>query len=225
MAETTAERELNNDLRKALSAIEGVERSEVELAENGPLAIRVELAHGADRRTVGEAVQRLLEAHGLRSRVAPDRREPSPGSPPAPPPGLRHPAADPGPIPGPPGVVVEPPGPPIQPPVSGGIEAVTVFETMEGLMVTVVADGGRTAVRRARRTEPALHEAIVAAVGELNDSTAPPVGLLAVEHSEAFAAITVYLEGSDGQILAGVAVVAASHPFAFARAVWAALQD
>ena len=214
---------MNNDLRKALSAIEGVERSEVELAEDGPLAIRVELAPGADRSTVGEAVQRLLEAHGLRSRVAPDRRKPGPGSPPAPPPGLRQPATGPGPTPGPP--EVEPPGTPIQPRASSGIEAVTVSETIEGLMVTVVADGGRTAVRRARRTESALHEAIVAAVGELNDSAAPPVALVAVEHSEAFAAITVYLEGSDGQILAGVGVVAAGDPFAFARAVWAALQD
>jgi hypothetical protein len=64
----------------------------------------------------------------------------------------------------------------------------------------------------------------VAAVAELVDPDAPPVGLRAIEHSEAFAAMTVYLEGADGGIRAGASLVAAGNPFAFAQAVWVALR-
>jgi hypothetical protein len=120
---------------------------------------------------------------------------------------------------------MELPGPTSQPPGLSGIEVVTVSETVEGMVVTVVADGGRTAIRRARRSERALHEAVVSAVGELVDSGAPPAGLRAIEHSESFPAMTVYLEGADGRIKAGASLVAASNPFAFAQAVWAALHS
>ncbi len=215
---------MNDELPRALSAIEGVERSEVEMTEDGPLGIRVGLARGADRLAVAEAVQRLLEAHGLRSRVAPDRRQPGPGAPPAPPAESLRPGPAPGPAPIRNAIVLEQPGPTNQPPGLPGIEVVTVSETAEGLVVSVVADGGRTATRRARRSEQALHEAIVAAVGELVDPDAPPAGLRAIEHSEAFAALTVYLEGADGRMRAGASLVAAGNPFAFAQAVWAALR-
>lgn len=215
---------MNDELQRALSAIEGVERSEVEMTEDGPLGIRVGLARGADRLAVAEAVQRLLEAQGLRSRVAPDRRQPGPGSPPAPPTESPRPGPAPGPVPIRPAIVLEQPGPTSQPPGLPGIEVVTVSETAEGLVVSVVADGGRTVTRRARRSEQALHEAIVAAVGELVDPDASPAGLRAIEHSEAFAALTVYLEGADGLMRAGASLVAAGNPFAFAQAVWAALR-
>ena len=89
----------------------------------------------------------------------------------------------------------------------------------------MVAGGGKTAVRRARRSEQALHEAIVSAVGELADPEAPAAGLRGIEHSDAFAAMTVYLEGPDGRIRVGASVVLAGNPFAFAQAVWAALQS
>ena len=215
---------MNDELQRALSAIEGVERSEVEMTEDGPLGIRVGLTRGADRLAVAEAVQRLLEAHGLRSRVAPDRRQPGPGSPPAPPTESPRPGPAPGPVPIRPAIVLEQPSPTNQLPGLPGIEVVTVSETAEGLVVSVVADGGRTVTRRARRSEQALHEAIVAAVGELVDPDAPPAGLRAIEHSEAFAALTVYLEGADGRMRAGASLVAAGNPFAFAQAVWAALR-
>jgi len=214
---------VNDDLRLAMSAIEGVESSEVELTDDGPLAIRVRLAHAADRTAVAEAVQRLLEAHGLRSRVAPDRRQPSPDTPPAPPPEPPRSAPTPGPRMGPSGMVIESPGSPTPPPARRGIEAVTVSETVAGVVVTVVADGGRTASRRARRTEQALHEAIVAAVGDLIDLESP-AGLRAIEYSEAFPAMTVYIEGPDGRVRVGASLVAAGKPFAFAQAVWEALQ-
>lgn len=215
---------MKDDLRKALSAIDGVERSEVDLVDDGPLGIRVQLARDADRGVVADAVQRLLEAHGLRSRVAPDRRAPGPELPPAPPGEPRRPASSPGPTPGPAHVVGEPPVSQLPVPGGSGIEAVTVTETLAGVEVSVVADGGRTAVRRGRRTEQGLHEAIVAAVGELVDPQAPPVGLRGIEHSDAFPAMTVYLEGVDGLIRVGASVLAAGNPFAFAQAVWAALQ-
>ena len=215
---------MKNELEQALSEIYGVERSEVELSETGPLGIRVGLARGADRTAVAEAVQRLLESRGLRSRVAPDRRQPGPAEPPAPPAEPRRPMPTPGPIPGPPAAVADSPRPSSQPAGLTGIEVVTVSETVEGVLVTVVADGGRTAMRRARPTEQALHEAIVSAVGELIDPEAPPAGLRAVEHSEAFQAMTVYVEGEDGRVRAGASVVAAGNPFAFAQAVWAALR-
>jgi hypothetical protein len=101
---------------------------------------------------------------------------------------------------------------------------VTVTETLEGVIVSVVASDGRTAVRRARRTEQALHEALVSAVAELVDPESPPAGLRGIERSDTFAALTVYLEGANGSIRVGAAAVSASNPFAFAQAVWVALQ-
>jgi len=216
---------VKDELRKALSSIEGVERSEVDLVDDGPVCIRVSLARDADRVAVAEAVQRLLEAHGLRSRVAPDRRKPGPDQPPAPPPGPQRPTADPGPAPGP------DPGPLPMPGSARGaagrlnVEAVAVTETVDAVIVSVTAGGGRTAVRRARRTEQGLHEALAAAVGELVDPGGPPVGIRSIELSDAFAALTVYLEGADGTIRVGASVVAAGYPFAFAQAVWVALQS
>ena len=53
---------MNEDLKKALSSIEGVERSEVDLVDDGPLGIRIRLSRDADRRAVADSVQRLLEA-------------------------------------------------------------------------------------------------------------------------------------------------------------------
>lgn len=215
---------MNEDLKKALSSIEGVERSEVDLVDDGPLGIRIRLSRDADRRAVADSVQRLLEAHGLRSRMAPDRRTPGPERPPAPPSDPTRPVEKPGPVPGPPRA----PEPATQDAASvdsGGIEAVTVTETAGGVVVSVVAGGGKTAVRRARRSEQALHEAIVSAVGELVDPEAPAAGLRRIEHSDAFAAMTVYLEGPDGRIRVGASVVLAGNPFAFAQAVWAALHS
>ena len=214
---------MNDELRRALSAIDGVERSEVEIADNGPLAVRVQLARGADRRAIAERVQRVLEAHGLRSRVAPDRRRPVPDTPPAPPVEPGRTTSSLTPSPGPP--VAESSGPSVPPSVSDRIKTVTVSETTEGVVVAVVAGGGRAATRRARRSEEALHEAIVAAVAELIDPEAPSPGLQAVEYSAAFPAVTVYLEDSDGRVRVGASLVAASHPFALALAVWSALQD
>lgn len=214
---------MKDDLRTALSAIEGVERSEVDLADNGPLGIRVRLAHGADRGAVAEAVQRLLQARGLRSRVAPDRRQPGPETPPTPPEGPQRAGPEPGPAPH--RTIAESSGSSTPSPDRYGIEAVTVSETIREIVVTVLADGGRTVTRRARRTEQGLHEAIVAAVGELIHPEAPPAGLRGIEFSDAFPAITVYLEGPDGQVRVGAALVAATNPFAFAQAVWAALQS
>jgi hypothetical protein len=80
-------------------------------------------------------------------------------------------------------------------------------------------------VRRARRTEQGLHGAIVAAVAELFDPEAPPHGLLGVEFSDTFSAMTVFLEGTGGVIRVGASPVAAGNPFAFAQAVWAALRS
>ena len=217
---------MNADLHEALSAIEGVERSEVELTDVGPLAVRVQLAQGADRIAVAEAVQRLLEAHGLRSRVAPDRRKPGPDTPPAPPRESPGPALTPGPPPpAPVRAVVEPSIPPVPAPAPLGIESVSVSETADGVVVAVQAHGGQTATRRSRRTERALQEAIVTAVGELFDPDAPSLGLRAIEYSETFVALTVYLEGPDGRIRTGASLIAAGRPFALAQAVWAALRD
>ncbi len=128
-----------------------------------------------------------------------------------------------GPAPGPDRGGREPPE--ALPALSGsiGIEAVTVSETTDGLVVSVVAGGGRSAVRRARRTEQGLHEAIVAAVAELYDPEASPYALRGVEQSDSFPALTVYLEGAAGMIRVGASAVAAGNPFAFAQAVWAAL--
>ncbi len=216
---------MSDDLRTALSALDGVEGSDVDIVDDGPLSIRVRLARDADRRSVADAVQRLLESHGLRSRVAPDRRVPGPDTPPAPPPGLPRPARPAGPAPGPDRAGQEPPE---AVPASSGrvwIEAVTVSETVDGLVVSVVADGGRSVVRRARRTEQGLHEAIVAAVAELYDPEAPPYSLRGVEQSDSFPGLTVYLEGTAGMIRVGASAVAAGNPFAFAQAVWAALRS
>lgn len=215
---------MRDQLQKALAAIDGVDRSEVELTEEGPVAIRVGLARGADRLAVAEAVQRLLEAHGLRSRVAPDRREPGPDQPPPPPQVPHGPGPAPGPAPRPPEFVLESTGPVPQPPGGSGVEVVTVSETVEGLVVTVVADGGRTALRKVRRSQSALREAIISAIGELVDPDGPTPGLRGLEKSGEYPALTVYLEDRAGNLRVGASLIAAGDPFAFAQAVWAALR-
>jgi hypothetical protein len=104
------------------------------------------------------------------------------------------------------------------------VEAVTVTETVDGLVVTVVADGGRTALRRARRSEAAMRAAIVSAIGELVDSEGPAPGLRGFERSAEYPALTVYVEDQAGNLRVGASLIAAGDPFAFAQAVWSALR-
>lgn len=228
---------MRDTLHEALAAIDGVARAEVELTDGGPVGVRVRLDAGADERAVADAIQRVLETHGLRSRVAPARRAVGPSSPPPPPQEERPPVDE----------SLGPAGPPRQgrgerpserglPPVirpaevvptpapsAAGLRAVTVEETRVGVSVTVVGPDGRSVVKSGRRSEGGLREAIVAAVGELIDPDAPSPGLRGVEYSHDRAALTVFVESADGYQQVGAAMLAAGFAYAFGQAVWKAL--
>lgn len=224
---------MNDALQDALAAIPGVAAAEVELAPDGPPAVRLRLTPGADQGLVAASVQRLLEAHGLRSRVAPARRPTHPNSPPAPPgTGARRVIAPPA---APVSVVTEPASDGESDRRSGpeptfaasrrGIARVAVEESPSGATVRVTGRDGRVVERRTRPQSRAVDEAIVSAVGELIDPNAPSPALVAVEEEAGGRALTVVVEGPDASMRVGAALLGRGRSLAVAEAAWVALRS
>ncbi len=219
-------------LRDELLAVAGVADAEVDGPEDTPSGVRVRLAPEADPEIVGQAVQRILSSHGVRSRVGPPFVE----------------ATGPPPPPGAPGEVVamadfessevrrrgrpgndentEAPRAVLLSPVVTAVtlEALAVQETKDGVLVTAAASDGRQATRRARWTGGGLDEAVIAAVAELAGEEAPPL-VIGVQQGEIDETqiVSVLLERGDGRRVVGAAIVEAGAPFALARAAWVAL--
>ena len=140
-------------LRDELLALPGVAEVELDGEGGAPAGVRIRLAVGADPDRVGLEVQRVLAAHGMRSRV--DDSELTPPAPlplvvPAPPPeeGAAHA------VPGPAGA-------------PGALGSVRVEESATAIEVTVIAVDGRQATRRGPVSEEGLAEAVIEAVGVL----------------------------------------------------------
>ena len=195
-------------LRDELLALPGVAEVELDGEGSAPAGVRVRLAAEADPERVGIEVQRVLAAHGMRSRVD--------GSQIAPPP---LPLAVPAP-------------PPVEAPVSlplpssrpgTALDSVHVEESASALSVTVVATDGRRVSRQAGWSEEAMAAAAIEAVGLLLEGA--PSRVVAVDWIDADGSrvVTVVVDSAQGGRSAGAAVVRVSRAYAVARAAWAAL--
>ncbi len=223
-------------LRDSLQAVAGVAGAEVDITDGTPTGVRIRLDPDADPDEVGEQVQQVLSAHGIRARLGGGEGGPEPAAPaprrssgPPPPPGAgavlsladaegaRRGAV--------PVAFDQSETAPALPPVAGAtLDGVTVEETRDGVVVTATAADGRREARRARWSDGGLEDAVVAAVAALAGQEPAPelVGTYEAEIGGTVA-IVVMLERLDGRRLAGAAVVESGAPFALARAVWAAL--
>jgi hypothetical protein len=196
-------------LRDELLALPGV--GEVELDGEGatPAGVRIRLAADADPDRVGVEVQRVLAAHGMRSRVDDSAVAPPPPLPlvvPAPPPEEEAVPA----IPGPAGA-------------PGALGAVRVEETATAIEVTVTTADGRQATRRGLVSEAGLAEAVIEAVGILLVGAPPRVIAVDWATVNGSRVVTVVLEAPGGAKGAGAGLVRASRAYAVARAAWSAL--
>ena len=228
-----------NDLAAALRSIPGVADAEIDDAADDFEGVRVRLEGDADAAAVSEAVQRLLAAQGLRTRMAPPRGPMEPEAPPPPPepsgatvlpgPGWVEPDPEPPPKPTA-GQVLLPlePEPPVQAP--GGVRRLSRLHVEEGrdvVTVTAFSTDGQAVVRTARPSQDAMEQAVVAAVGALCDPGNPTPTLIEIEDRRLGnrLVITVVLSGSDGRHMVGSADLGAERSFALARAVWAAMTE
>ncbi|NOY55020.1 MAG: hypothetical protein GXP34_03445 [Actinobacteria bacterium] len=189
-------------LDRAISELDGVASAQIETDGRSVVGIKVTLDEGADERAVALAIGRILESHGYRSRVAPERVKVEPSTPPMPPievatrPKLEHPTS---------------------------LESVSVEEDRAGATVTVVDSAGDTVTLRAGSTGEGRRKAIVDAVATLlSESAALPPRLIEVTERED-SVLLVVLEDADGARLAGASVIRSGLDFALAAAVWAAL--
>jgi len=189
-------------LERAISEIDGVASARIETDGLSIVGIKVILDEGADERSVGLAIGRILEAHGYRSRVAPERVKVEPDAPPMPPVE----------------VVAQP-----KPERPMNLASVTVEEDRTGATVTIVDSTGGGVTLRAGSTAEGRRKAIVDAVAALlaEDAASPPRLVEVVQREDSV--LLVVLEDADGAKLAGASVVRSGLDFALAAAVWAAL--
>lgn len=225
-------------LRDELMSVAGVASAEVDTDGETPIGVKVRLLPEADAAQVGLEVQRVLASHGMRSRVASEHPEPAPviSLPPQPavppprpvtPPPLPEPVAAEAEVPAP-AAAAATPQPPTPPAMSDAVPvlgSLAFEEAADGVTVTAVATDGRRFSRRAAAiSDQAVTEAVVAAVGALAKGT--PQRLLWVTSAvvEDTEVVTVLVEKTDGERVAGAAVVRAAKAYAVARATWAALR-
>ncbi|GBE21332.1 hypothetical protein BMS3Bbin01_00674 [bacterium BMS3Bbin01] len=193
---------MSEALDRAISEIDGVASARIETDGLSIVGVKVTLDEGADERSVGLAIGRILEAHGYRSRVAPERVKVEPDAPPMPPVE----------------VVSQP-----KPELPTNLESVTIEEDRTGATVTVVDSTGGGVTLRAGSTAEGRRKAIVDAVASLlAENTASPPRLIEVMQRED-SVLLVVLEDADGAKLAGASVIRSGLDFALAAAVWAAL--
>ncbi len=196
-------------LRDELLALPGVGEVELDGEGEAPAGVRIRLAADADADRVGLEVQRVLAAHGMRSRVDDSAVAPPPPLPlvvPAPPPEEEAvPAAS------------APGGD------SAGLQSVRVEESASSVAVTVAATDGRQVTRDAGWSEEAMATAAIDAVGLLLQGAPPRVVVIDWIEANGSRVVTVVLDSAGGVRGAGAAVVRVSRAFAVARAAWSAL--
>jgi hypothetical protein len=189
-------------LRDQLQSLPGVESAVIEGDALTPEGVRVRLAAGVDATAVGEAVQRVLAAHGLRSEMA--RPQPSITV-----------ELDPASSMATPAIRVE---------RRETLATVSVVEGRSGITVRVETTRGRSTDRPAAATGRRLEEAVVGAVAELAGVRPNPV-LLAIDDRDVEGTQVLTVVVDDGrQRHAGSSVVEAGRPFAVGQATWTALR-
>jgi hypothetical protein len=223
-------------LQIELLGVPGVSAAEIATGDGAiPAGVKVSLSADADARRVGIEVQRILAAHGMRSRFSSDKEEDSPlppsvddSSPTPPVPEVSPPVAAPPTVSPPVAVVVEPvPEPPPNAPPAPAVElrSVSVEERMDGLTASVVmSDGG--AASRVIAAGLGTEELDAAVVGAVAEAAGESVTAKAIEWLEIDerTVVTVVVEREDGSLGAGAAVTAIGQAFAVGTATGAALQ-
>lgn len=210
-------------LESELLAIVGVASAEVDEAGGAaPAGVRVRLEPDADARAVGVEVQRVLAAHGMRSRFSssnpPAGPPPTPPLPPAePPPTVSTPPQAPPPIP------EVPETPTLRGEHHPVVRSVTVEEREDGLTVAVTMADGATASRDVGADGEGLEVAVigaVAAAAKAGDVTRAAVEWIEMEDGSV---VTVVLRRGSGSLVAGAGVVRVGKAYAIAIATAVAL--
>jgi len=210
----------DDSLRDELEAIDGVAEAEVDDSTDAPAGVRVRLDSDADARLVGMEVQRVLAAHGLRSRITSGEGEESAATAPAPP-------TIPPPPPIPPPLVAPGGADPVKPaaPAAGGLASVGVEESAAGVSVRVTGGDGRIETRASGPSDVEVSETVVEAVAAVAGSGSLRVVSITVAPANGSEVVTVVVAREDESKTAGAAVVEATRAWAVGRATWAALRD
>lgn len=222
-----------DSLRSELLAIEGIASAELEGSAEAPLGVRVQLSAGADAKSVGVEVERVLASHGMRSHLPGDEPGEADASDasgttttteiqgPPPPPGAAGSNGDASVLPL--RSVMDNPSEAVQPVETPApmLESVSVEESRAGIAVRV-AVAGQTVTRQVGTSPEAMDGAIVSALAQLLEVDAE---LIAVQRGEAGEAkiITVLLEVAGRGQQVGSSVVVAGEAYAVAHASWKAL--
>lgn len=223
-------------LQVELLGVPGVAAAEVATGDGAiPAGVKVSLAPDADARRVGIEVQRILAAHGMRSRFSSGKEDspaasPADDSPPTPSePGAPPPVVSPT-VPQPVAVSVEPfpeppPNAPPSPDTFAALHSVSVEERVDGLTASVVLSDGRAA-SRAVGTGVGTEELDAAIVGAVAEAAGESVDTKAIEWLEIDerTVVTVVVEREDGSLGAGAGVTKIGRAFAVGIATRSALQ-
>jgi hypothetical protein len=197
-----------NMLRDELLSVPGVESAVVEGDALTPQGVRVRLSAGVDATVVGEEVQRVLAAHGLRSEMAPPQ---PPSTEPVSAASTSSPAS---------GLLTAT----RRPRVGETLAKVSVVEGRDGIIVRAETSRGRSADRAALASGDRLDDAVVAAVADLAGVLPMPVILSIDERDvEDTPVVTIVLEAGRDRY-AGCSVIQGGRPFALGLATWMALE-
>lgn len=176
-----------------LTRLPGVDTADVDGDGPAPQNVRVRLRPGADARSVGVEVQRLLASYGLRSRISNDE------------------------------VVSVTEAPSSAPAVSPGpIGSVTVRESSEGTTVTVDA-GGRAVTESSDGTRAGLARAAAAAAGRALTGSPVALVWFDTSEVDGQHLVSVLVERHDGGRVVGAAMIRGELAAGIVRAVSAAL--
>ena len=217
--------EIVETLHSELLAVAGVASAKVDVGNGAtPAGVKVSLAPDADARRVSVEVQRVLAAHGVRSRFSSEEDEP-PDAPPSVPDLVT-------PIPQPQETVSAPPMPVVPMPPSSvpsvrppipEVTSVSVDEQWDDLTVSVVLADGRRASRVVGFGTDEFDAAIIAAVAEAVGESVTKVAMEWIEVDDS-SVVTVVIKRSDGSLAAGAGVVRFGRAFAVGTATRSALQ-
>ena len=226
-------------LQIELLGVPGVSSAEIDAGDGTiPAGVKVSLSPDADARRVGIEVQRVLAAHGMRSRFSSGEEDPpavpptavSPPTPPVPesPPPVAVPIMEPESEP-----VAEAVEPAPEPPSEASpsvrsipeLQSVSVEERADGLTASVVLSNGRAASRAidADLGAEGLDAAIVGAVVEAAGESVTPKAVEWLDIDEG-TVVTVVVEREDGSLGAGAGVKKIGRAFAVGTATRSALQ-
>ncbi len=184
-------------LRDQLLNLPGVESAVIEGDALTPEGVRVRLSAGVDAASVGEAVQRVLAAHGLRSEMAAPEEPVTVELDESPPPARTTERRE-------------------------TLSSISIVEARQGITVRAETSSGRSADRPAHAGGRRLDEAVIGAVSELNGLTPTPI-VLSIEERDVEGTRVVTIVIDDGiSRYAGSSVIDGGRPFALGQATWTA---